>query len=147
MGTHEPRLYQDIPLHLATYLHRVAGFPDPLQDMAGQDVGVYIAGWEDAPDTALNIVGPWEYDRDSETVPTVRFLIAHRAPTLQEVWVLQHHTFTTLEQPQRFELTADTELRYCRRVVSDPPVPDQNGRQVIVDTYECRPYRQSNLGG
>lgn len=142
MTTSQPRHYADLPLHIAHYLHHKAGFPDPLGPQDGEEA-VHVHGWEDQPDQAISILGPWEGDRDSETVPPVRFMIAHRAVDLPALWELQRRTFTALENAQAFPLTAGVELRYCRRVVSDPPVPDQNQRFVTVDTYTCRPYRDT----
>ena len=143
MSTADPRLYSDLMLHLAQYLNAEHGFPNPLEEQ-GDPLGVYISGWVDQPDTALTLVGPWEYERDSDTVPAMRFLVAHRAPSLPEVGELQRRVFTALQHPERFDLTATVQLRYCARVISDPPVPDLNNRKVVVDTYECRAYRDTN---
>jgi len=141
--TEEPRLYADLMLHVAQYLNREHGFPDPLEEQDGFE-GVFITRWKDEPNKAINLAGPWEYDRDSETVPATRFLVAHRAENQPVLWELQRRVFRALEREQPFPLTATVQMRYCKRVLSDPPVPDQNGRYVVVDTYECRPYRGTN---
>lgn len=143
MTTHLPRHYPDLPLHIAQYLHTAVGLPDPMAPQDGE-VGVFVNGWVDQPDEAVNIAGPWEMERDSETVPVMRFMVAHRAPDMARVWEMQTATFHALEQAWAFPLTARVEMRDCRRVVSDPPVPDQNNRYVTVDTYECRPYRDDH---
>lgn len=143
--THLPREYNDLALHLARYLHAQGIVPDPLAGQDGHNIGVFINGWEDQPDTAVSIT-TWEpTGRDSDTLPEQRFMVAHRAVDQPALWDLQRATFHALHRPgERFTLTATVDLLICERVVSDPPVPDLNTRWVAVDTYRCRPYRNNH---
>ena len=140
-----PRTYPDLAMHVATYLHHKGVVPDPLAPQDGP-VGVFVNAWVDQPDTSVMVTSGWEQaDRDSDTVPELRFMVAHRAPDQPGLWDLQRSTFHALHRPgERYELTAGVDLLICERVVSDPPVPDVNSRWVAVDTYRCRPYRNDH---
>lgn len=140
-----PRVYPDLAMHIAMHLHGLEIVPDPLAPQDG-DMGVFINGWVDQPDKAVMVTSPWEQaDRDSDTVPEVRFMVAHRTVDQPALWDLQREVFHALHRPgERFTLTAGVDLLICERVVSDPPVPDLNTRWVAVDTYRCRPYRNNH---
>lgn len=145
MPTDLPRTFPDLPMHIAQYLHEVGVVPDPLAPQDGP-LGVFVNAWVDQPDTAVMVTSGWEVaDRDSDTIPELRFMVAHRAPDQPALWDLQRQTFHALHRPGvRFGLTATVDLLICERVVSDPPVPDANTRWVAVDTYRCRPYRNDH---
>lgn len=145
MATSLPRAYPDLGMHVARYLHTEGVVPDPLAPQDGE-VGVFVNSWVDQPDTAVMVTSPWEwYNRDSDTIPELRFMVAHRAADQPALWDLQRRTFHTLHRPgERFPLTATVDMLICERIVSDPPVPDANSRWVAVDTYRCRPYRNDH---
>lgn len=137
-----PRSYNDLAFHVASYLHGLDIVPSPLAPQE-DDIGVFINAWADTPDTAVMITSPWEFTgRDSDTIPELRFMVAHRAVDQSDLWKLQTATFRALHQPSvRFRLTGTVDMIQCGRIISDPPVPDANSRWVAVDTYRCRPYR------
>lgn len=140
-----PRDYPDLALHVAKYLHAQGITPDPLEPQ-DTGMGVFVNGWVDQPDTAVTITSPWQdYQRDSETLPALRFMLAIRCPDQADLFDLQTKLFHALHRPgERFELTAQVDALICERIVSDPPVPDANQRWVAVDTYRCRPYRNNH---
>lgn len=145
MPTVNPRDYADLGWQVANRLHAQGVVTDPGDPQPGE-VGVAVNGWSDQPDTCVNINGPWEAQPDSETVPSLRFMVAIRASSQREVWELRAEVLAALRTgTRRYQLTADVDMLDCRRVVSDPLVPDVNDRWVTVDTYECRPYRNFNL--
>ena len=145
MPTPQPREYTDLGWHLAQHLHKAGVVTDPANP--GDDApGIAVGGWtEQHPDTCVSIIGPWETDPDSLTVPNLRFMVAVRAPAQRDMWAMRQQVHQALRTGnKRVRLTADVSMLNCARVVSDPPVPDQNRNWVAVDTYVCRPYRDRN---
>lgn len=122
---------------LAAYLTRLGVCHPP--ESEGEGVPVFLNLMPDGPDEALVIFGLEVDHNDSSSNPTASFGVAARgAPddqtgpeeTMQRV-------FEALHDRTMFNLTAHQSVLVCTRIVSDPPVPDDNRRWHRADTYRA----------
>ena len=134
--------HADFGQHVAKYLYTQGTVLNPEADqMAGNLPAVFLGGWDDKPDRAINIVGPWQNNDDSETNPVVRFMVAVRSDPwdMNQLIDDSQNIFQALHHPDHpLQLTAQQEVMYCKRVISDPLAQDQNRRWIRVDTYTAR---------
>lgn len=130
-----------LPIHIAQYLHAqgvTQNVMDPQED--GDLPGVFVGQMADTPNRAVSIIGPWSSEEDSDHSTPARFMVAIRS----EPWDIIGHAedcetiHNLLERDEQFPLTATQHVMFCHRVVSDPPVQDNNRRWVRVSTYQTR---------
>lgn len=133
--------YATLGIDIAEYLHAQGVTQNVHEEPVDADqLAVFIGPMPDTPNRAISIIGPWLDNTDSNHSTVARFMIATRS----EPWDIVGHgadcqdVFTALQRGEPFTLTAAQSVFFCERVISDPPVQDQNRRWVRVDTYSAR---------
>lgn len=154
MSQPAPFDHNALGVHVIRYLAAQGVVADPEGDQraaGGTLPAVYLGDMEDEPDRAVAFIGPW-ITQDDEGNPAVRFFLVGRGTPGDPLgpMVDLEAAHRALWHTSRFELTAGYDLAYCERVITDPPVPDENGRSRRVDTYQARlrvphSYQTSNL--
>ena len=128
---------------IAHYLHTQGVVRDPIPPQTGDNPlpAVWVGGLRPDVDHALGIIGPWQDNPDSDASPIIRFMIVARTKPddLQTLIGTSQNIFHALHHPDHpFPLTARQDVMFCRRIVSDPPVQDENRRWIRVETYQAR---------
>lgn len=127
---------------LAHYLHAQGVVRDPMTDQAGTSPlpSIWVGGLHPTPDHAVSVIGPWQNTTDSDTNPLIRFMVVVRSTPddLAQVIDTSQKVHTALHREQPFDLTARQSVMFCERVISDPPMQDENRRWRRVTTYEAR---------
>lgn len=144
-GADEPRPvdYPVIVAQIISYLHEVGVAKDPYGDQVddGELCPIFYGNIPQEPDRAIGVIGPWQNNNDSDTLPVYRFMVVHRSrphdlPGFDNDAKLLHRA---LQRPDHtFNLTAEYRAAYCYRVVVDPPTQDNTGRWIRITTYEMR---------
>lgn len=133
--------YATLGIDIAEYLH-AQGVTQSVHEeqVDAAQLAVFVGPMADQPNRSISIIGPWIDNPDSNHSTNARFMIATRS----DEWDIVGHgtdcqdVLTALHRDEPFTLTADQSVFFCQRVISDPPVQDQNRRWVRVDTYSTR---------
>lgn len=143
-----PPDYTGLPLDLLAYLYSRGVVRDPDGDKSRPRVGeearpaCFFGGFDDAPDHAVTIIGPYNISTDSDTNPIVEFTVGVRTgpwdgDQLKRTTQAVLHALTI---EHRTALTAGQDVMYCKRVRVDAPTRDDNNRWRLANTYQLRPH-------
>lgn len=142
-----PPDHAGIALDLLAYLHAQGVVRNPMGDQHNPAVGeeprpaCFVAGWDDQPDHAVTIIGPYNVSTETDLSPRMEVTIGVRTDPWNGDQL--HHTsqavLHALTIKNTTPLTADQAVLYCQRVRVDAPTRDANHRWRIAHTYQLRP--------
>lgn len=140
-----PHHHGDTGWHIIEYLaaQGVVRDPDADQEADHPLPAVFyqgLRGQAQAADRAVAILGPWVTADETGSNPAMRFMVSVRGAPWDDddTTAIAQAVADALQHDEVFSLTADRELAYCQRVLSDPPMQDENRRWVRVDSYQAR---------
>lgn len=106
----------------------------------------FFGGWDDEPDHAVTIIGPYNASTETDLSPRLEFTVGVRTDPWDGAQLM--HTAqavrTALTIRQTTALTAHQSVLYCERIRVDAPVRDDNNRWILAATYQLRPTTQPN---
>lgn len=142
-----PPDYSTFAVTMLTDLHSRGVCSDPAGDQADPREGeetlpaAFFAGWDDSPDHAITIIGPYNTSTDSHDMPMLEFTVGIRSSPwdLNELQRTSQAVLGALHTPSDGDLTAHAGVGFCERIRVDAPVRDTNNRWRIAHTYRLRP--------
>lgn len=142
-----PPDHTGLALDILDYLHQRGVVRDPdgdQRDPAPGEAGLpacFFGGWDDEPDHAVTIIGPYNTSTDSDTNPILEFTVAVRTDPWDGTQLM--HTAQAIRAAltikTRRYLTAQQAVLFCERIRVDAPVRDDNDRWRLATTYQLRP--------
>lgn len=128
-----------VPDELALYLHNCGVCANPREEQAeGDTPAVFINRLADTPDRALALLAYSEDHTISDSNPTARITLLFRGQPDDQTTPEEdaERAFTALHEIGETQMTARLTVLASRRIINDPPVPDNNRRWHRADTYE-----------